>query len=569
MEKFRKSYIILIILAITVVPARGQDVGSDGVPHPHGITSSGLGTVIMSEGNTFDITGGTQKGANLFHSFGKFNVHSGESAVFHDAGIENTVGRVTGGDYSWINGTLRSGAENLYLMNPAGVMFGPGASLDVSGSFHVTTADYLRMGENERFYALPQANEVLSVAAPAAFGFLDDTPAPIMFQGSGSEVAEEYLELNGIKVPEGKTLSVIGGDVGIASGMITDDIRVETRLQAPGGRMNIAGVASPGEVVPAESDLDVRSLSKLGNITVSDGSFATVTGEGAGNVYIRGENFVMDNGNAGEHSEIPAGVYATTLGDTDGGGIDIRLDGDMTVSNGGEIMSNGFGSGDGRRMRIEAENVNLTNRGIISAYNGGTGKGTDIEISAEGSVSVSSDAYIFGYTDAESAGGGKISIRTKDSLHLSDSKITTSVSQGEGGGGDISIGNTEAKTGPRFVILNHSRIRANADEGDGGAIFIVTDNYLRSSDSVTEAKSKRGNEGTVKIEAPDVDISKDLTVISATPLDASRWLKKTCAERTGEDVSRFVIRGRDSVPLSFEAWIPGPAPGFGRPVSKN
>ena len=152
-------------------PAHAQDMDSNGSPHPHGITSSGLGTTITGEGGTFDITGGTQKGANLFHSFEKFNVHSGESAVFNDSGIGNTIGRVTGGDYSWINGTLKSGAENLYLMNPAGMMFGPGVSLNLTGSFHVTTADYLRMRNNERFYAVPQENELLSAAAPAAFGF--------------------------------------------------------------------------------------------------------------------------------------------------------------------------------------------------------------------------------------------------------------------------------------------------------------------------------------------------------------------------------------------------------------
>ena len=93
-------------------------------------------------------------GANLFHSFGDFNVHTGESATFTGpATTQNVIGRVTGGHASDIDGTIRSEMPkaNLYLLNPAGVMFGPDASLDLKGSFAVTTADYLKHADGTRF----------------------------------------------------------------------------------------------------------------------------------------------------------------------------------------------------------------------------------------------------------------------------------------------------------------------------------------------------------------------------------------------------------------------------------
>ena len=62
----------------------------------------------------------------------------------------NILSRVTGGQQSVIEGRRLSTipGANLYLLNPSGVLFGPNTSLDVSGSFHVSTADYLRLAQH-------------------------------------------------------------------------------------------------------------------------------------------------------------------------------------------------------------------------------------------------------------------------------------------------------------------------------------------------------------------------------------------------------------------------------------
>jgi filamentous hemagglutinin family protein len=89
---------------------------------------------------------GQIRGGNLFHSFSEFHVPTGGSATFSEPStITNILSRVTGGQRFMIDGVLRSdiAGANLYLLNPSGIMFGSNASLDVSGSFHVSTADYL------------------------------------------------------------------------------------------------------------------------------------------------------------------------------------------------------------------------------------------------------------------------------------------------------------------------------------------------------------------------------------------------------------------------------------------
>ncbi|MBF0559876.1 MAG: filamentous hemagglutinin N-terminal domain-containing protein, partial [Nitrospirae bacterium] len=88
---------------------------------------------------------GQQTGSNLFHSFGTFNITSAESATFSGpASIQNIISRVTGGQSSSIDGTIHStiNGADLYFINPAGIVFGANAKLDVSGSFHASTADY-------------------------------------------------------------------------------------------------------------------------------------------------------------------------------------------------------------------------------------------------------------------------------------------------------------------------------------------------------------------------------------------------------------------------------------------
>jgi filamentous hemagglutinin family protein len=151
----------------------------------------------------YDIRDGTSKGSNLFHSFDRFSIGTSNTACFHDpSGIANILSRVTGGERSAIDGTLAStvARANLYLLNPAGVLFGPNARLDVSGSFYVSTADYLRLADGGVFHTNPDpAKRLLTVAPPAAFGFLRENPAAIALQQSRLEV------------PEGRTLSVVGG----------------------------------------------------------------------------------------------------------------------------------------------------------------------------------------------------------------------------------------------------------------------------------------------------------------------------------------------------------------------
>ena len=105
------------------------------------------------------------------------------------------------------------------------------------------------------------------------------------------------------------------------------------------------------------------------------------------------------------------------------------------------------------------------------------------------------------------------------------------------------------------MTLNRGRIKADAYEGRGGNIHIVTDQFISSSDSSVTASSQLGIDGSVEIEAPDEDISKGLTLLPENFMDVSHWLRTPCAARSAENMSRFAAVGRDAVPTPFDDWL--------------
>jgi len=524
--------VLLFVWAVTPIHA--------DEPHQRGIMLDG--TIGISgkadlPGPNYEIRAehGQQAGPNLFHSFQQFNIHSGESATFRGPdSVQRIVSRVTGGSSSWIDGRLASeipGAD-LYLLNPAGLMFGPNATLDLGGSFHGNTADYLRMGENERFYTMPQKNGPLSVTEPAAFGFLDDDIAPITFEGRGKITEREWTENSaGFNVSEGKSISLIGGDIEIKKGtffevvrlvdpegnflpvhpdgipkyaddegnpvffdpngnpissddVLVDELVPETRrvyprdILAPAGQIHMASVASPGEVIPEEKELDTSSFEKMGNLTLSEKAYIGVNedeekGEKAGSVLIRCGQFVMDD----------SGIQAETYMSKESGAVD-----------------------------IQAETLSL-NASHISVSTRGDGESGDISIVASESVRLygnddngEGSAFV-AYTHDGDA--GNISLKTRQ-LSLNDGAEITTASDGPGKSGDIildvsesvSLSGNGSEGTP--IMISASSLDTSHNAGDAGNIRITSEKLsLNDGAQIASASYGRGKGGDIRIIASE------------------------------------------------------------------
>ncbi len=359
----------------------------------HVVLDGTLGSSGPLSGPNFNITSGLGKtvGNNLFQSFSQFNLVNGDVATFSGpANIQNILARVTGGSPSSIDGIVQSSIQgaNLFFINPFGVLFGSHALVNVSGSFAVTSASYLKLADGGRFDAANPANDVLTAAPVSAFGF-SSLPGTISFDQST------------LAVPDGQSFSVVGGDITMNGATI----------RAPGGRVNLVSVKSAGELALDVTDFtalpNTGAFSALGQITVQNAgavqSTVDASGDGGGQVVIRGGTLVVQN----------SVIAANTLGESAGKGIDINVTGDLIVS-GGAIATDTSGSGNGGALNVTAGSITLN-----AAGNSVSGILSDTEAGASGN-------------------GGTVSITTPTLDILNGARVSAATG-GMGNGGNVTV----------------------------------------------------------------------------------------------------------------------------------
>jgi filamentous hemagglutinin family protein len=334
---------------------------------------------------------GKQVGGNLFHSFGQFSLATPESATFSGpATIGNVISRVTGGNGSKIDGKIQSNitGANLYLINPNGVLFGPNATVNVSGSFHASTADYLKMSDGQKFQATNPDGSTLSAAPPAAFGFLTPTPRPI--------------GVNGSKLgPVPGTLGLVAGPLAIIGGTLT----------APAGTIHVTSVASTGEVPVDPRNAPALTVTRFGPVDLKTGSKLDVSnpsGLGSGgSVFIRSGALTIDAG------EINADNYSS------GASGQLVLRGDKISLSSSSISSDTYGSANAGTVIVSAGSLSIASNSNLSSDTHGPGSGGATIITA-GSLSITSGGQVSSSTFA-SGGAGSVTISVPGQLTIDGS----------------------------------------------------------------------------------------------------------------------------------------------------
>ncbi|MCT7977340.1 filamentous hemagglutinin N-terminal domain-containing protein, partial [Laspinema olomoucense] len=308
----------------------------------------GTGTQVTHDGDRFDIQGGSRSGdgSNLFHSFDRFGLEAGQTANFlANPDIQNIFTRVVGGNPSLIQGLLQvSGSHsNLYLINPAGILFGPTAQLNLTGSFFATTANSLGFNSGASFDVLGASSYYSLTGSPNQFDFTQSQGGSIVNAGNLAVGLGENITLMGGTVLNTGTLTAPGGNITIAS--VPGPHRV--RLSQEGMLLSLEFQAIAPSAETGISPLQLPQLLTNGNLTQGHARGAVVNPDGtitltgsnlslssdAGTTIVSGEISVADGVQTGGTVTIlgeKIGAIASTIDAAGGnGGGEVYLGGDF------------------------------------------------------------------------------------------------------------------------------------------------------------------------------------------------------------------------------------------------
>ena len=508
------------------------------------ITPSGLNTRVSPPSTVpsgkvqYDITGGTRPGGgvNLFHSFGDFGVPNNNIANFlNDSGLatSNILSRVTGGNISNIFGAIQTtgfGNANLFLMNPAGFLFGPSVTVNVGGMVSFTSADYLRLRDNARFNAVPSPVDALLTAAPvAAFGFLGSNPGAITVQGSQ------------FSVTPGQSISLVGGNITIQSSKPEDGTVQSAKLSAPGGQINLASVASPGELLTGTlaqaPNINGQSFGNLGAVQITEQSVIDVSGNGGGTVLIRGGNFVLDNSTISANVTGPGPVVNGT--ESVGSGIDIQVSQTAVIQNAAILETNVSGNATPGvqygGIHVKADSIeiigsqdfeNFPFTGIRSDIAEGSTGGNSGNITLEADSILVQDFGTFTTTLETTTGGagnaGNITLTANNNMTLDGATIQSMSQSSPGNTGNISLRSGHGD----IVMTNFPLIQTLATSGSGntGTISLVAQRNLSLDGALifTESDFGSGNPGNIDLTSKEGNIS-----MTSGPLISSQTFNST------------------------------------------
>ena len=455
-------------------------------------------TSLTPTDNGVRIENGDLAGNNLFHSFSEFSVPDGGSAAFNNAvEIENIFSRVTGGNISQINGLISAnGGANLLLINPAGIVFGENASLNIGGSFFATTADSLLFESGEFSAVNPQAAPLLTINRPIGLNF-GNNPGDIINRASS----------NGLSVTSGQNISLLGGNVNLEGGLLT----------APEGTITLGGLNGTGEIgIDPSNKITFTEEEAKSNVFLNQQASVDVRGAG-GSIQVNANNL-----NITESSIFLAGIPINSGSvNTQSGDINLNLN-NLVASGNSQIRNETLGTGNAGNINITTRTLDFIEGSAIVASTFGTGNAGDVNINATGDVSFERD---FGGintnvglqrndTVIEGAVGnaGNISIEAK-SFSLTNGARLVSKTSGQGNSGNIDVSVSENVfiegegftpiTVNDFTYVFASGIFAQATPdslGDAGNITVDAKNFRLDNKAILAAESFTvGNSGSIAV----------------------------------------------------------------------
>jgi filamentous hemagglutinin family protein len=416
------------------------------------IADNTLGTQVSGTNDNFTVTGGVNKGQNLFHSFQDFSVPTGGAVTFSNpSGNQAIVTRVTGNLFSDIDGTINTQGANFFLINRNGILFGVNTQLNVGQTFVGTTANGIDFvdagGQGYRFGTNGNDAPLLTINPNALL-----TPARLIFNGNNGAISN----LGTLETPNyNQYIGLFGGNVTMNGGQVT----------AQGGRVEIGGLSAAGTVgLGVEGDIlraQFPTNVTRSDISFTDGARVNVAFDGGGDIAISAQNLELLGGS------VLRGGIESGLGTPTSVAGDIKLNATGKIAIGG---SSGIGNsvrvdsiGQGGNITIAAGTFSLTDNAQIQASTAGIGNAGNINVKVAGSADISGTETIVRSEVQPNAQGnaGNITIEA-GSFKLSNDAILSSITFGKGNAGNVLL------TAKNAVVLTGSSIFSSVNAGGVG-----------------------------------------------------------------------------------------------------
>jgi filamentous hemagglutinin family protein len=485
------------------------------------VTSDGItNTIIKQTGNDFTILNGIKKGNNLFHSFGNFSVPTNSSATFdlvNTPNITTIFSRVTGGNISNIDGLIRtvnnSNQVSLFLMNPAGIVFGKNARLDIGGSFLGTTASSIKFADGVEFSAVTPETPMLTISVPVGLQ-MGNSQGTITVLGTGHKLTSlgAGIKHNAIKeelgVQQGQTLALVGGDITLSGGVLT----------AGQGRIELGSLSGREfvnlKLLEQGLILDYTQVSNLGNISLSQKSLVDTSGSPSGNIQVQAKKVSITEGSL---------VLTQNQGSQAGGILNVNATESLEISGylpsvgiRTSLLSEALGIGTSGDIRVSTKRLIIKDGAGIDNNTYSQGDSGSININASESIQVKdyNPANTFSTISSTtlSAGvGANVTVSTPNLL-VANGAVVGSITTGNGAGGNLMINADSIQiignNTPGVTALSTASLVA----GNAGNLTINTHNLIvNSSGAVTSSSVGRGNAGDITINASEsIDVTGNL-----------------------------------------------------------
>ena len=473
-----------------------------------GVSALNIDTPGANQIYTLSEINGKTAGNNLFFSFSNFNIGTTDTAWFNlnSPDLANVISRITGGAESLIDGQLTmtnvDSTPSFFIINPAGITFGAGASVDVPGAFYTSTASKLNMSDGNVYAANETQTSTLSAATPESFGFLGDESGSINIIGLETDITE-------LTFKPGTDVTYVGNHIQIdhATFTNTDFIQNDSDLQF---------IATGTEAINIHLD-KIPSQATKGNFSIQNAKL-----EVSGHIVTRSEHFSAMNSNLFVSNFAGAPI-------SDGQGIDVHarsltLDnsklfiaanstgnsGDITVATDSlELKNSSFiasvvsenSEGNSGDVMIRTGDLSI-NDSNISSVNAGKGASGNVTVHAD-SLEMSNVSFISSTSTGHS---GAVKINAND-LTIDNSSISSNI-RGEGVTGNVTV------SADSLSLLNGGRINTGAGilsnfKVDSGTVTIYA-RELIINDGIIDSTVFEGNAGDVILNADYLTINRDV-----------------------------------------------------------